>query len=670
MGQSQSQSICCAQKRYDFSVDWINDQLVHGLPSTHDGASSSSAGRPKQLSAFGDGFGEQALDGLGEQAGWQSRGHQPFESAALIPALYEVQPAKPNESQHAAVAAHRKTGAQRRLLSHRKPRGPAAQERLRTYLLSVQRLSAASASCARVHEVFEDFKNVHLACELCTGGPVYDRILDRQHFTEQESALLVRHMLQALVPFHEQRLYHGSLTPDSFRFLNDSPLAPLKLIDFGVDLKVHRWDAVEHVSGGPDLQNPHFPQFFETCKLVFSAPELVPPPGRKERAVRPLLSSPHEWLAAQEVSSQAAPCAMGAPSGGIDPLDGELLADVLDEHADWFELQARSNFAQDYSRRSEATDMWSIGAIAFLLLCGYPPFFAPSRNAVLGRIQLGEVAFDAPFWSKISEDAKAFVSGCLKVSCWDRASLQEALAHPWIQSLADESPSGTMIPPFMLNLRRFYRTSLIEVYVANELAAKLRREDMFDFLRRCREIDMCCSGFFTSSDLKHVLTALGHAPVAEAITALFLRAFRHPGESYIDYVALLDSALLRQQWLFEEELWCHFQRVCQSCGQDEAGSGFLPLEDLDSFLRDPVVVGLLMQEVPQSAGVDQGKVCQRLQSSVREHCQRQGVDQLDFRSLLAILLRLVCSYTSESHRDVVWLGEVEALATEVMNSVL
>ncbi|CAK0895555.1 unnamed protein product, partial [Prorocentrum cordatum] len=78
-----------AQKRYDFSVDWINDQLVHGLPSTHDGASSSSAGRPKQLSAFGDGFGEQALDGLGEQAGWQSRGHQPFESAALIPALYE-----------------------------------------------------------------------------------------------------------------------------------------------------------------------------------------------------------------------------------------------------------------------------------------------------------------------------------------------------------------------------------------------------------------------------------------------------------------------------------------------------------------------------------------------------------------------------------------------------
>jgi hypothetical protein len=32
-------------------------------------------------------------------------------------------------------------------------------------------------------------------------------------------------------------------------------------------------------------------------------------------------------------------------------------------------------------------------------------------------------------------------------------------------------------------------TSLLEVYVANMLATKFRREDMQDFLRRCREID-------------------------------------------------------------------------------------------------------------------------------------------------------------------------------------
>ena len=150
---------------------------------------------------------------------------------------------------------------------------------------------------AKVLEVFEDYLNVHLIQELCTGGSVYERILERQYFTEQEAAVLVKHMLQALAPFHQSHLYHGSrsagsapsildffeyevktktsqlvycslvlwffvylwdprgLSPECFRFLNASPHAPLKLVDFGLELKAHRWNAVEHLSG-PDLQSP------------------------------------------------------------------------------------------------------------------------------------------------------------------------------------------------------------------------------------------------------------------------------------------------------------------------------------------------------------------------------------------------------------------------------
>ena len=69
----------------------------------------------------------------------------------------------------------------------------------------------------------------------------------------------------------------------------------------------------------------------------------------------------------------------------------------------------------------------------------------------------------------------------------------------------------------MLNLRRFYRTSLIEVYVANMLATAFRRQDMRDFLKRCQEFDTCGSGFFTASDLKNVLVALGHGLVADMV---------------------------------------------------------------------------------------------------------------------------------------------------------
>jgi len=343
-----------------------------------------------------------------------------------------------------------------------------------------------------------------------------------------------------------------------------------------------------------------------------------------------------------------------------------LLADVIDEHADWLEEQQQDLVNANYCKKFQAADIWSIGAIAFLLLCGYPPFFAPSRNAILGRIHRSEISFDPPFWSKISEEAKNFVTNCLRQSCWDRLSVVEALEHPWIQRLADTSPSGAMFTSFMLNLRRFYRTSLIEMYVANMLAVKFRREDMHDFLRRCREIDMCNTGFFTASDLKHVLTALGHGSVSEAITQRFLRAFRHPGESYIDYIAMLDSIYLRQQRIFAEELWRHFQRVCQSSGCEP--SGWISLSELGMLFSDPVIVGLLMHEIPESAGVEEAAVCHRLQSGIRQHCVEQRTTRLDFRCLAALLLRLVRSYTVP--KDLVGLADVEPDEGETASTIL
>merc|ERR1712039_687030 len=156
---------------------------------------------------------------------------------------------------------------------------------------------------------------------------------------------------------------------------------------------------------------------------------------------------------------------------------------------------------------------------------------------------------------------------------------------------------------------------------------------MHDFWVRCREVDMCSTGFFTASDLKHVLAALGHGSIAEAISDRFLKAFRHPGESYIDFVALLDSIYLRQQRVFEEELWRHFQRVCHGpCRASAESAGRLAVADLPMLFSDPVIMGILMHEIPESAGVEEAAVCQRVQSSIRQHCADRGATEIEFRS--------------------------------------
>ena len=40
----------------------------------------------------------------------------------------------------------------------------------------------------KLYEVFEDNKHIYLVTELCTGGELFDEILNRDVFTEKEAA--------------------------------------------------------------------------------------------------------------------------------------------------------------------------------------------------------------------------------------------------------------------------------------------------------------------------------------------------------------------------------------------------------------------------------------------------------------------------------------------------
>uniref|UniRef100_A0A674EWN8 Calcium/calmodulin dependent protein kinase I n=1 Tax=Salmo trutta TaxID=8032 RepID=A0A674EWN8_SALTR len=81
---------------------------------------------------------------------------------------------------------------------------------------------------------------------------------------------------------------------------------------------------------------------------------------------------------------------------------------------------------------SKAVDCWSIGVIAYILLCGYPPFYDENDAKLFEQILKADYEFDSPYWDDISDSAKDFIVHLMEKDPRIRYTCDQALQHPWI----------------------------------------------------------------------------------------------------------------------------------------------------------------------------------------------------------------------------------------------
>merc|ERR1712176_1499059 len=80
---------------------------------------------------------------------------------------------------------------------------------------------------------------------------------------------------------------------------------------------------------------------------------------------------------------------------------------------------------------TKAGDMWSLGVIIYILLCGCPPFAAHNTTAKLHKIIYSDYHFNHPVWKKISNSAKHLISQLLVLDTEKRYTCEDVLRHPW-----------------------------------------------------------------------------------------------------------------------------------------------------------------------------------------------------------------------------------------------
>lgn len=232
----------------------------------------------------------------------------------------------------------------------------------------------------RLRETFEDTYTIEIVMDLIAGGELFEVIVEKGFFSEDDSAFLIRQILLGVLHCHQHKVVHrgtksretadpifltraADLKPENLLCVNteDGSLSRIVLCDFGVSAKLPE-------EGG---------------KLT----------GR---------------------------------FGSADYISPEM-------HQD-----------KEYSL---ATDMWSLGVIAYIILAGYPPFQPDNEedDMTIARAVINdELQFPDEEWEIITPMAKDFIQKLLQKDPETRMTAPQALVHPFMSARFGEPASALM----------------------------------------------------------------------------------------------------------------------------------------------------------------------------------------------------------------------------------
>ena len=223
-------------------------------------------------------------------------------------------------------------------------------------------------------------------------------------------------------------------------------------------------------------------------------------------------------------------------------------------------------------------DIWSIGAMTYLLLCGKPPFNGGSDQEIFNNILNTEVKFENPLWENISNNAKSFVKLCLEKNGAKRPSAIKALDHPWFTNVLNATHRlQNLREDILMNIKNFNIKQKFKQIIIKHLLTYMNREELKVYKNAFFAIDFFHNGCIEEPELKKAFKLKNIEITDEEINHLF-KIMDQNFKGAIDYTEFLMAGVNREQLLSEGNLTKAFNYF------DINNSGFIENEDLYNCL--------------------------------------------------------------------------------------
>ncbi|XP_022963277.1 CDPK-related kinase 5-like [Cucurbita moschata] len=238
--------------------------------------------------------------------------------------------------------------------------------------------------------------------------------------------------------------------------------------------------------------------------------------------------------------------------------------------------------APEVLRRSYGTeaDIWSIGVIAYILLCGSRPFWARTESGIFKSVLKVDPNFDDPPWPSLSPESKDVVKRLLNKDPEKRMSAAQALSHPWFKDCKEVK---IPLDVRLLKLMRAYMCSSSLRKAALKALSKTLSEDELSYFKiQFALLEPNKNGTISLENIKETLMKNGTEALKESRIIDFLTSLNALQFRRMDFEEFCAATLSVRQL---EDL-SHWEQLAHSAYEhfEKDGNRAIMIEELASEL--------------------------------------------------------------------------------------